>query len=439
MSLDFLDELSWRGQLHQVTDQPQFKAHLSTGVRQAYVGFDPTADSLTIGNLVPIMLLVHWQRAGHKPVVLCGGGTGLIGDPSGKSAERDLLDEAKVRANVESQKKIFGKLLDFSAGPTGASMVNNLDWLGQVGYIQMLRDVGKFFSINQMLARDSVKNRLESREQGISYTEFSYVLLQAYDYLHLHRHHGVTVQMGGSDQWGNIVSGIDLVRRDLVSRSGGAGAENVQVDAFAVTAPLVTKADGGKFGKSESGAIWLSPERTSPYAYYQFWLNAADADAGKFLRTFTLLSRPEIEAIEAAHAAEPHARHAQRALAQNATDLLHGKDERTRAEQAAAALFSGDLKSLDERTLEDALSGAPSIELSRDALASGIGILDLLVQAGLVKSKSEARQQAEAGAISINGAKVGIDAKATTDDLLLGRMLVLRKGKKNSVLVKVAR
>ncbi|MDP1662555.1 MAG: tyrosine--tRNA ligase, partial [Phycisphaerales bacterium] len=271
---DFVSRLSNRGMLHQCTDEAALRAHLASGTRKAYVGYDPTADSLTIGNLVTIMLLRHWQESGHTPVVLVGGGTGLIGDPSGKSAERELLTQERVRSNVESQKRIFSRLLDFD-GPRAATMTNNADWLTNLGYIQVLRDVGKHFSVNQMVQRDSVKKRLEEREHGISYTEFSYMILQAYDYLHLFRSMGVTVQMGGSDQWGNIVSGADLIRRDLHAHPGAA--PTAEHAAFAITTPLVTKADGGKFGKTESGAVWLTAERTSPYAYYQFWLNAADA------------------------------------------------------------------------------------------------------------------------------------------------------------------
>ncbi|MBL9042946.1 MAG: tyrosine--tRNA ligase, partial [Myxococcales bacterium] len=267
-SSDFLTELSSRSLLHQASHEEALRAHLASGVRRAYVGFDPTADSLTIGNFIPIKLLMHWQRAGHQPVVVMGGGTGLIGDPSGKSAERQLLTRDAVEHNVARQRLIFERLLDFS-GPTAALLHNNLDWLGQLSFIEALRDVGKHFSVNAMMQRDSVRERLHHREQGISYTEFSYMLLQSYDYLHLRRSHGVTVQMGGSDQWGNIVSGCDLVRRVL---------PDGQNESFAVTAPLVTRSDGGKFGKSESGAIWLSPERTSPYAFYQFWLNTDDGD-----------------------------------------------------------------------------------------------------------------------------------------------------------------
>jgi tyrosyl-tRNA synthetase len=464
---DFVTRLSERGMLHQCTDEQALRAHLASGVRKAYVGYDPTADSLTIGNLVTIMLLRHWQESGHTPVVLVGGGTGLIGDPSGKSAERELLTEEKVRHNVESQKRIFSRLLDFS-GPGGraASMTNNADWLTKLGYIQVLRDVGKHFSVNQMVQRDSVKKRLEEREHGISYTEFSYMILQAYDYLHLFKSMGVTVQMGGSDQWGNIVSGADLIRRaaaEEVERFGAANtalaaqsagkddemsefAELVAGDAsraaadlrsssthraFAITTPLVTKADGGKFGKTESGAVWLTAERTSPYAYYQFWLNAADADAERFLKVFTLLPVAKIAETMAEQAANPGGRPAQRLLAREATDLLHGKPEREKAEAAAAALFNGDVASLDEASLAEVFATVPSTTHGKAALTAGVPLIDLLAESKICKSKSEARQALTDGSVSVNGKKAALDAKVTVADLLHGKTIALRRGKKN--------
>lgn len=430
---DFLSILRSRGLFHQCSDEAGLLRHAGAGqpVRRAYVGYDPTAPSLTVGNLVTIMMLRHWQEAGGAPVVLCGGGTGLIGDPSGKSAERELQSEQTVRDNVASQQRIFSSLLDFTAGAgeRRATMLNNADWLAKLGFIEVLRDVGKHFSVNQMIARDAVKNRMEN---GISYTEFSYMLLQAFDFLHLHRTHGVTVQMGGSDQWGNIVSGIDLIRREAVAKAGGAGAEGVQVDAFAVTAPLVTKADGGKFGKSESGAIWLTADRTSPYAYYQFWLNAADADVGRFLRIYTTLPVAEIEAIEAKQAAEPHARHAQRALAREATALLHGPSERDNAEAAAAALFSGNLGGLPVALIEQVFAGLPASTHDK-ALLAGEGVLavDLVAGTSLAKSKSEARQKLTEGAVSVAGRKLGPADRLTTADLLHGTYLPLRRGKRD--------
>ena len=420
-SSDLVEELRWRGLLHQVTHEPEFCAHLAGGSRRAYAGFDPTADSLTIGNFIPIKLLMHWQRAGHQPVVLLGGGTGLIGDPSGKSAERQLMTRELVESNVASQRKIFERLLDF-AGSQGAQLQNNLSWLGQLSFIDVLRDVGKHFSVNAMIQRDSVRERLHNRDQGISYTEFSYMILQAYDFLHLYQKQQVTVQMGGSDQWGNIVSGIDLIRR----ASGIADAA-----AFALTAPLVTRSDGGKFGKTETGAVWLSPERTSPYAFFQFWLNTDDNDVVRYLKLFTFLSRDEITALQEAHEKDPGGRAAHRALARHMTELLHGASERAQAEAAAQALFSGDLASLSERTLLEVFASVPSSEHDKNLLSGGLPLIELLAQTTLVKSKREAREFLQSGSIAVNGRKVGADDKVTTEDLLHGHSLALRRGKKN--------
>jgi tyrosyl-tRNA synthetase len=417
MDHDFLAELRWRGLLHQCTDEEGLAKHLATPGRRAYVGFDPTADSLTIGNLVPIMLLRHFQRAGHTPVVLMGGGTGLIGDPSGKSAERTLQTREQVEANVSAQRVIFEGLLDFD-GPTGATIVNNADWLLKVGYIEMLRDIGKHFSVNMMIQKDSVRERLTSREQGISYTEFSYMILQSYDYLHLFRDAGITVQMGGSDQWGNIVAGGDLIRR--VERA----------EAFGLTAPLVTKADGGKFGKTEAGAVWLTRERTSPYAYYQFWMNADDADVGRFLRIFTLLDRDTIEALEAEHAQAPHQRAAQKTLARESTLLLHGEAGLREAEATTSALFTGAVKELSEQQLRDAFAGAPSSEHAKAGLSPGAPLVDVLAETSLVKSKREAKEFLASGAVSVNGEKAAPDRALTTADLLPGGVILLRRGKK---------
>jgi len=420
----FLNQLRWRGLFHQVTDEEGFAQHLAGATRTAYVGFDPTADSLTIGNLVPILLLRHWQLAGHRPVVVLGGGTGLIGDPSGKSAERQLMTKELVANNVARQRRIFERLLDFSGG-TAARMVNNLDWLGDLRYIDVLRDVGKHFSINAMIQRDSVRERLHNREQGISYTEFSYMVLQAYDFLHLHREQGVTLQMGGSDQWGNIVSGSDLIRR---MSSDGA------LPSFGLTAPLVTRADGGKFGKTEAGAVWLSPERTSPYAFYQFWLNTDDNDVIRYLKLFTFLPQDEIAELEAAHGRDAGARTAHRALARHMTELLHGASERTAAEAAAQALFSGDVSSLPEATLREALASVPQSSHARGKLdGDGWSILEALVDpgVGLCKSKREGRDMLQAGSVTVNGRKAGLDDKLTAADLLHGSLIALRRGRKN--------
>ena len=421
-SSDFLTELSSRSLLHQASHEEALRAHLASGVRRAYVGFDPTADSLTIGNFIPIKLLMHWQRAGHQPVVVMGGGTGLIGDPSGKSAERQLLTRDAVEHNVERQRLIFERLLDFS-GSTAALLHNNLDWLGQLSFIEALRDVGKHFSVNAMMQRDSVRERLHHREQGISYTEFSYMLLQSYDYLHLRRSHGVTVQMGGSDQWGNIVSGCDLVRRVL---------PDGQNQSFAVTAPLVTRSDGGKFGKSESGAIWLSPERTSPYAFYQFWLNTDDGDLLRYLRFFTFFSVEEIAELQAAHEKDPGARSAHRALARHMTELLHGPSERAQAEAAAQALFSGDVRELSEQTLREVFAAVPTSSHDKNQLSvEGLSLVEILAQTTLCKSKREAREFLQSGSVSVSGRKVGADDKLLLSDLLHGRLVAIRRGKKS--------
>ena len=331
--LPFLDELQWRGLLHQSTS-PQLAAHLASGVRAGYAGFDPTADSLTIGNFMGIKLLAHLQRAGHRPIVVSGGGTGLIGDPSGKSAERQLLSRELVEHNVSQQRSIFERFLDFS-GPRAAVMRNNVDWLADMSFLDMLRDIGKHFSVNQMIARDSVASRLGGREQGISYTEFSYMILQAYDFLHLYRADACTIQLGGSDQFGNIVSGIDLIRRVA------------QGESFGATCPLVTTSDGQKIGKTEKGAVWLSADRTSPYRFYQYWLQTVDADAVKFLQWFTFLDADAVGALAQALATDPAKRDAQRALAVEMTRITHGETELARARATSEAIFSGDVKSLD--------------------------------------------------------------------------------------------
>ncbi|MEC9372300.1 MAG: tyrosine--tRNA ligase, partial [Planctomycetota bacterium] len=372
-------------------------------------------------NLVPIILLRHVQLAGHTPVVLMGGGTGLIGDPSGKSAERQLMSREQVEANVASQRRIFERVLDFSKGIANAPVVvNNADWLTKLGYIEVLRDVGKHFSVNAMIQKDSVKSRLESRDQGISYTEFSYMLLQGYDFLHLFREHGVTVQMGGSDQWGNMVGGIDLIRRAT------------QGESFGLTAPLVTKADGGKFGKTEAGAVWLTAERTSPYAFYQFWVNADDADVKRWLRIFTLLGREEIEGLERAHDAAPGAREAHRALAFHATALVHGESEAARAKAASEALFSGEVMGLDLATLEEVFAEAPSSEHAKSELeGEGMGMVELLAATSLAKSKREAREFLSSGAVSVNGEKVGVEGRLTSGNLLHGSVALLRRGRKS--------
>jgi tyrosyl-tRNA synthetase len=416
--MEILSDLKERGLFHQATDLEGLSEHLRTGSRSLYAGFDPTRDSLTVGNLVQILLLRRFQLAGHRPVVLLGGGTGLIGDPSGKEAERQIQTVEAVEANVQGQRKIFDRLLDTS-GATAVRFVNNADWLRKLSFIEVLRDVGKHFSVNMMIQKDSVRERLQNREQGISYTEFSYMLLQAYDFFHLHREHGVTLQAAGSDQWGNIVAGIDLIRRN------GGG------DAFGLTTPLVTKADGGKFGKTESGAVWLTAERTSPYEFYQFWLNASDADVSRFLPIYSLIPVSEIRRLLEEHTADPGKRTAQRALAAHVTELVHGKEGVARAEAATRALFSGDVSSLGEDALTEVFGSAPSATLPRERLAGdGAPLVDILVEGAVAKSKREARELLEQGAVLVNGAVATLDGKIQADSLMFGRVLLVRRGKK---------
>jgi tyrosyl-tRNA synthetase len=416
--LSFTDELKWRGALHQTTGEEALRAHLATPGRVGYCGFDPTADSLTVGHLVPIIMLRRFQQAGHKPVALIGGATGLIGDPSGKDAERSLQTRERIEANVAGQRKVLERFIDFSAG---AQLVNNADWLEKLSYIDVLRTIGKHFSVNAMIQRDSVRTRLESREQGISYTEFSYMLLQAYDFLHLHKTLNVSVQMAGSDQFGNIASGVDLIRRE----AQGAGHE-----AFGLTAPLLLRADGKKFGKSEKGAVWLSADKTSAYAFYQFWINVDDMDVGKYVKLFTALQEEEVTALLAAHEQEPHKREAQRALAREMTTLVHGQEAVRVAESASSALFSGDVRAIDASVFEDVLADVPSTQHPRSELDAGVSLLDLLPQTSLVSSKREARQFLESGAVAVNGLKATLETRLTGDDLVHGKAILLKRGKK---------
>jgi tyrosyl-tRNA synthetase len=427
--MHLLDELDWRGLLHQTTGGDELRTHLKTGGRVAYCGFDPTKDALTIGNYMPIKMLRHWQLAGHRPIILMGGGTGLIGDPSGKDAERQLLSKEQVAKNIEGQLRCFSKVLDFE-GENAAIIVNNADWLCELGFLDVLRDVGKYFSVNEMIKKDSVKERLNNREQGISYTEFSYMILQAYDFLHLRREMDCTIQIAGSDQYGNIVAGIDLIRRDMLDSNKdefrGAG----------ITNPLVTASDGSKIGKTEKGAIWLTQDRTSPYAFHQYWLNVPDEDAGKFLRWFTFLDQATIESIEKDHAEAPHQRAAQHALADSMTELFHGNENVTRCNEAAKALFGGDITSLDAQMLGEVFSEVPAGEFEIISLGTETAsLVELLPQTKLCKSKREAREFLKNGSISVNGEKLsGDDAVArvlTTNDLLHGTTILLRRGKKS--------
>lgn len=419
--INFIDELQWRGLFYQASDEPGVRDHLASGTRRAYAGFDPTADSLTIGNLVPIMMLRRFQEAGHRPVVVMGGGTGLIGDPSGKEKERDLRTVEEVQGNVDAQRPIFESILDFD-GPNAAMIVNNYEWLGDLKFIEVLRDVGKHFSVNQMIQKESVRERLTNREQGISFTEFCYVILQAYDFMWLRRHHDVTIQLGGSDQWGNMVSGMDLIRR--LEPEG-------RNESWVVTNPLVTKADGGKFGKTETGAVWLTADRTSPYAFFQFWLNAADADVIRFLKFFTLLPQERIAELESIHESEPHRREAHRELARAATTLVHGADAAETAEAAGKALFSGEVSRLDRATLEEVFAEVPSSNHAKAELGSGLSLVDFLVETSLAKSKRESREFLGNGAVTVNERKVGPDDTLSSEDLLHGDLMLIRRGKKS--------
>ncbi len=424
--MGFVEELKWRGLLHQTTaGEAATSAHLSTAGRVGYCGFDPTRDSLTIGNLIQIKLLMHFQRAGHRPIVLMGGGTGLIGDPSGKDAERQLQTREVIEGHVEAQRKIFERFLDFSpASGNGAVIVNNADWLCQLKLIEVLRDIGKYFSVNAMIQRDSVRARLETREQGISYTEFSYMLLQAYDFLHLRRERACSLQLAGSDQYGNIVAGVDLIHH-IHGRVGE------QAEAFGITTPLVTQADGKKIGKTERGAIWLSKDRTSPYALYQYFLNVEDSDAVSFLRWFTFLDQARVEELAQAQASAPHERAAQRALAAEVATLVHGEADCERAQRASEALFSGEVRGLDEPTLAEVFADVASTEHERGTLGGeGVSLIDLLATTTLASSKREARQFLQTGAIAVNGERASEPQRLTERDLLHGSRILLRRGKK---------
>lgn len=424
--MDLLEDLKWRGLFYQCTNPEELTKHLATGSRAVYGGFDPTADSLTIGNLVPLLLLRRFQLAGHRPVVLVGGGTGMIGDPSGKEAERQLMSPETIERHIAGQRRIYERVLDFS-GSHAARIVNNGDWLGKLGFLEALRDIGKHFSVNVMIQRDSVRERLENREQGISYTEFSYMLLQAYDFSYLYANEGVTVQVAGSDQWGNIVAGVDLVRRTH------------RAEVFGLTAPLITKADGGKFGKTEKGAVWLTSDRTSPYSFYQFWLNSADADVPKFLKVYSLADRKTLEELIAEHERNPGARVAHKALAAQVTELLHGKEGLATAEAATSALFSGQVQNLPRETLDELFASAPSSTLPRERLGGdGLELVELLVEGGAVKSKREAREFLQNGAILVNGEPATLDQKVTPARLLHNEIVLVRRGKKNWFVVKFA-
>lgn len=412
---DLLDDLRWRGLLYQSTDEDELRRHLGQP-RRFYCGFDPSSDSLTIGNLLPMTLMQRVGLAGHTPVVLFGGATGLIGDPSGKSAERSLLSREQVQHNVSRHREIFERY--FAGVDADVEYVNNADWLGPLPLIDFLRDAGKYFSVNELLRRESIRTRLETAEQTLSFTEFSYTLLQAYDFAHLNRQRQVTLQLGASDQWGNIVGGVDLIRR-----LGGG-------EAHALTCPLLLRADGTKFGKSEKGAVWLSADRTSPYQFFQFLMNLDDDTAKMFLRYFSLQPREAIEATVAEADAAPGTRVAQRAIATELTERLHGSEARARAESITEALFYGDVAALPADALSEGLADLPRLEVTRSELEAGLALLDLVVRSGLAASKRAGRELISSRAIRLNGQVEPEDRPVGPDDLLHDEALLLRRGKR---------
>lgn len=427
--MNFVEELRWRGMIHDM--MPGTEEQLQKEMTSAYVGIDPTADSLHIGHLVSVMMLKHLQRAGHRPIALVGGATGMIGDPSMKSAERNLLDEATLRHNQDSIKKQLSKFLDFdSDAPNAAKLVNNYDWMKEYTFLNFIRDIGKHLTVNYMMAKDSVKKRLSSESSvGMSFTEFSYQLLQGYDYLFLYQNEGCRLQMGGSDQWGNITTGTELIRR----KTGG--------EAFALTCPLITKADGGKFGKTESGNVWLDRRYTSPYKFYQFWLNVSDADAARYIKIFTDLSKEEIAALEEEQAAAAHLRPLQKRLAKEITVMVHSLEDYEAAVEASNILFGNSthesLMKLDEDTLLAVFEGVPQFEISRDELSAGVKAIDLLTEkAAVFASKGEMRKLVQSGGISVNKEKLA-DAEAVIDcsSLLNEKYLLVQRGKKNYYLL----
>ncbi len=427
--MDFIDELTWRGMIH--TMMPGTDEQLRKEMTTAYLGIDPTADSLHIGHLCGVMMLRHLQRCGHKPIALVGGATGMIGDPSGKSAERNLLDEATLRHNQEAIKAQLSRFLDFDSDqPNRAELVNNYDWMKDFSFLDFAREIGKHITVNYMMAKESVQKRLngEARD-GLSFTEFTYQLLQGYDFLHLYETKGCKLQLGGSDQWGNITTGSELVRRKL----GG--------EVFALTCPLITKADGGKFGKTESGNVWLDARYTSPYKFYQFWLNVSDTDAEKYLKIFTFLTKEEIEALAAEHAQDPGARVLQKRLAKEVTEMVHGAEAYETAVEASRILFANNtadaLRALDEKTLLDVMEGVGRFTIPRAELEAGIPVLDLLaVHTQVFPSKGEARKMIQGGGVSLNKEKVtDPNAVVTADMLLNGKHLLAQRGKKNYYLL----
>ncbi|NYJ26069.1 tyrosine--tRNA ligase [Allomuricauda sp. ARW1Y1] len=424
MTKNFVQELQWRGMVHDV--MPGAEEHLMEEMRAAYVGIDPTADSLHIGHLVGVMMLKHFQLAGHKPYALVGGATGMIGDPSGKSAERNLLDEKTLRHNEEALKGQLSRFLDFESGaPNAAVLVNNYDWMKNFSFLAFIRDVGKHITVNYMMAKDSVKKRLSSdAKEGMSFTEFTYQLVQGYDFLYLYQNHDCTLQMGGSDQWGNITTGTELIRRI----GGGKG--------FALTCPLITKADGTKFGKTEGGNIWLDAERTSPYKFYQYWLNTSDEDAEKYIKIFTFLTKDEIEDLVEQHKEAPHQRALQKKLAEEVTTMVHSEEDLENAIKASDILFgkstSEDLKKLNEKTFLDVFDGVPQATISKKELEPGLDMIGALsAKTGFLGSNGEARRELKQNSISVNKEKVKEDYLITSADLINDKFVLLQRGKKN--------
>lgn len=423
--MNFIEELRWRGMIHDMT--PGTEEQMLKEMTSAYIGYDPTSDSLHIGNLASIMMLVHLQRAGHKPFALVGGATGMIGDPSGKSEERNLLDETVLWHNQDCIRKQLEKFLDFNCGMNSAELVNNYDWMKEFSFLNFLREVGKHITVNYMVAKDSVKKRMESGS-GISFTEFTYQLVQGFDYCWLFEHHHVKLQMGGSDQWGNIMTGTELIRRKL----GG--------EAFALTCPLITKSDGGKFGKTESGNIWLDPKKTSPYKFYQFWLNSSDSDASEYIKKFTLLSKEEIEALQKQHDEAPHLRVLQKALAEEITIRVHSMEDLQAAMEASGILFgrgtTETLMNLPEETLLSVFEGVPQSEVQKSDIAKTVNIVDFLVEmTQIFSSRGEARRMLKEGGVQVN--KVKVDESFMVDQTILSndKYILVQKGKKNYYLV----
>ncbi len=426
---DFIEELQWRGMIHTI--MPGTEEQLKKEMTTAYLGIDPTADSLHIGHLVGVMILKHFQMCGHRPIALVGGATGMIGDPSGKSQERNLLDEPTLRRNQEAIKRQLGKLLDFeSDAENRALLVNNYNWMKEFSFLDFAREIGKVITVNYMMAKDSVKKRFNGDGDGMSFTEFTYQLLQGYDFLHLYQEYGCKVQLGGADQWGNITTGTELIRRKL-------GGEN---EAFAITCPLITKADGTKFGKTESGNIWLDARYTSPYKFYQFWLNVSDEDAKRYIKIFTLLDRETIDALIAEHDAAPHLRALQKRLAEELTCMIHSKEEWQRAVEASSILFGGAtsdaLRRLDEQTLLQVFEGVPQYNVPKSALGA---FIDLVVEhAPIFPSKGECRKMIQGGGVSLDKEKVADPMQQVSEaDLIAGKYLLVQRGKKNYYLITV--